>query len=196
MRERWNSRYSEPGFEAFPPVPAHWLIEHRALLLERAAAAPDPRALDVACGDGRNARLLAELGFAVDAVDVSDVAIAALQADAIARDLRVDARVLDLERETLPADAYDVVVCFNYLQRDLFGALAAALRPDGLVLAETFSRAHVEELGRSFNPAYVLERNELLRAFRDLYVVHYREGVVDRGGGERGLASIVARRLP
>jgi SAM-dependent methyltransferase len=194
-RERWNERYASAGFEPFPDEAAAWLAEHSALLRELAAASEQARALDVACGDGRNARRLAELGFAVDAVDVSDVAVAALRQAAADRGLRVDPRALDLEREPLPAGPYDVVVCMSYLQRDLFEPLARVLAPGGVVLYETFARAHVEELGRDFNPAYVLERNELLRAFSALHVRHYREGVVDARGGPRGVASIVAQRL-
>jgi SAM-dependent methyltransferase len=194
-RERWNERYGAGGFDAFPDAPAQWLVEHRALLDELRASRDDARAIDVACGDGRNARHLAELGFAVVAVDVSDVAIDALRAAAAESGLAISARVLDLEHDPLPEDAYDVVVCTSYLQRDLFGALARALRPGGLLLYETFARAHVEELGKSFNPAYVLERNELLHAFAQLHVRHYREGVVERGGEQRGVASLVAQRL-
>jgi SAM-dependent methyltransferase len=194
-RDRWNERYADGAFEPFPRAPAEWLVEHRALLDELGGAGGDPRALDVACGDGRNARYLAELGFDVDAVDVSDLAIAGLRSAAGKSGLRVSARVLDLERETLPADAYDVVVCMNYLQRDLFAALQAALRPGGLLLFETVSRAHVEELGRRFHPAYVLNRNELLRAFPALHVRHYREGATERRGEPRGVASLVAQRL-
>jgi tellurite methyltransferase len=195
-RERWNERYDAPGFTAFPDAPAPWLVEHRALLEEvRGSAHADPRALDVACGDGRNARYLAELGYGVDAVDVSDVAIAALRSAAADSGLAVRPRVLDLEHEPLPASDYDVVVCMSYLQRDLFGALQRALRPGGVLLYETFSRAHVEELGKPFNPAYVLDRNELLHAFDELHVRHYREGIAERGGDQRGVASLVAQRL-
>jgi tellurite methyltransferase len=188
--ERWNERYAA-AFEPFPDAPAQWLVEHRELL----GASSEGRALDVACGDGRNARWLAELGFAVDAVDASDVAVAALQSAAAERGLRVQASVVDLEHYALPAGPYDVVVCMSYLQRDLFGALEGALAPGGLLLYETFARAHLDELGRTFNPAYVLGRNELLRAFPGLHVRHYREGVVERGGEQRGVASIVAQRL-
>jgi tellurite methyltransferase len=194
-RERWNARYGDAGFEPFPALPAAWLVEHEALLRELLGGNAEARALDVACGDGRNARWLAELGFAVVAVDVSDVAIAALRRAATERDLRVDARVVDLERDTLDAGAYDVVVCMSYLQRDLFAQLQRALRPGGLLLYETFARAHVEELGKPFNAAYVLERNELLEAFGGLHVRHYREGAVERRGEQRGVASIVAQRL-
>lgn len=194
-RERWNERYRDSTFVPFPDAPSPWLVEHADALRERLVRGAGARALDVACGDGRDARFLSELGFAVDAVDVSDVAIGALRRAAPARGLRVDARVVDLEREPLPAAAYDVVVCMSYLQRDLFGALAAALRPGGLLVYETFARAHVDELGRTFNPAYILDRNELLEAFSALYVRAYREGLAERRGGARGVASILAQRL-
>ncbi len=193
-RERWNERYGRDGFAAFPPTPAAWLVEHEELLRDLADG-HDARAIDVACGDGRNARYLAELGFSVEAVDVSDVAVAALRAAAAERGLSIDARALDLEHEPPASAAFDVVVCTNYLQRDLFAGLQAALRPGGLLLYETFSRAHVEELGKAFNPAFVLDHNELLEAFAGLRVRHYREGVVDRHGSPRGVAGIVAQRV-
>lgn len=187
-RERWNERRSAAGFEPFPDAPAEWLVEHRSLL------GGGGRALDVACGDGRDALYLARLGFDVDAVDVSDVTVDALRAAAADRAPAVHPRVVDLEREPLPEDEYDVVVNFSYLQRDLFGALERALRPGGWLLFETFGRAHVDELGKRINPAYVLDDNELLHAFPGLRVLHYREGVAERVGGPRGVASLVARR--
>jgi len=189
-RERWNRRFAAAGFEAFPDDPAQWLTEHDALVRTLAPG----RALDVGCGDGRNALHLARLGFEVDALDVSDFAIERLRAAAARRGLAIDARLCDLEREPLPAAAYDVVVDFNYLQRDLLPALAGALAPGGLLVFETFARAHIDELGGRIDPAYVLGPNELLRAFDGLLVEHYREGVVDRRGAKRGLARLVARR--
>jgi SAM-dependent methyltransferase len=165
-------------------------VENRDLL----AGGPG-RALDVACGDGRNSRYLAGLGYAVDAVDVSDVAIAALRAAVDGGGpAGVEARVLDLEAEPLPGGEYDVIVKLNYLQRDLFPVLAAALRPGGLLVVETFAEAHVGELGNRFDPRFVLGSNELLRAFPGLVVRRYREGVAERSGGLRGVAGIVAQR--
>jgi SAM-dependent methyltransferase len=190
-REKWNRRYAEDGLRPFPDRPAEWLAENRALLVGPAGR----RALDVACGDGRNALYLAQLGFAVVAVDVSDVAITALRAAALDRRLAVDPRRLDLEREPLPVERYDVIVQFNYLQRDLFEPLAGALAPRGILIVETVTRAHVEELGNRFDPRFVLDHNELLRSFPDLHVRHYREGLIERSGRPRAVASLVAERL-
>jgi tellurite methyltransferase len=191
-RERWNQRYAGELVTPFPDAPAGWLVEHRDLLEARPAAG---RALDVACGDGRNSRFLAELGYEVDALDISDVVIDRLGAAAIARKLTISPRVADLERDAdLPAGRYDVVLNFNYLQRSLFDGLARALRPGGLLLFETFCRAHIDELGNDMRPEFVLGDNELLRAFPDLHVRHYREGVAERSGRPRGIASLVAER--
>jgi SAM-dependent methyltransferase len=185
--ERWDERYSL-GFVPFPDAPAAWLVEHGDLLTGGG------RALDVACGDGRNARYLAQRGYHVDAIDASSVAVEALRRAARERGLAITPRVVDLEREPLPAGPYDVVVTMNFLQRDLFGALQDALAPGGLLIYETLGQAHVEELGRSFNPAYLLEDGELLRAFDGLEIIDHFTGVAERAGDPRGVGSIVARR--
>lgn len=189
-REKWNRRYAEKGLVPFPDRPAEWLAENRTLL----AGAAGRRALDIACGDGRNAGYLAQLGFEVVAVDVSDVAIDALRTAAVERGLAVEARRIDLERDGLPDECYDAIVQFNYLQRDLLGRLAGALAPGGILIVETVTQAHVDELGNSFDPRFMLGENELLRCFGDLHVCHYREGIVDRAGRPRAVASLVARR--
>ena len=166
------------------------LAQHSELL------AGGGRALDVACGDGRNALFLAQLGYMVEAIDVSDVAIGALREATEARGLTmtIAPRVVDLERAPLPAGPYDVIVVTNYLQRDLFEALQDALAPGGLLVFETLARCHVDELGHSFNPAYLVEPGELARSLRRLEVVAQHEGVADRSGEPRGVAGIVARR--
>jgi SAM-dependent methyltransferase len=185
--ERWNVRYTQ-DFRPFPDAPAPWLVAHRALLTGGG------RGLDVACGDGRNALYLAQHGYAVDAVDASDVAVEALRAAAQERDLAITPLVVDLEQEPLPAGRYDVIVTMNFLQRDLFGPLQDALAPGGLLFYETLGQAHVTLLGRSFNPAYLLQDGELPRAFPGLEVVEYFEGVAERSGAPRGIGAIVARR--
>ena len=186
-RERWNERHRRRAGGG--DAPSAWVLEHRALLEERAPG----RALDLACGGGRHAVWLAERGFSVDAVDISDVAIERLRARAAAAGLPVRALRADLEADPLPPGPYDVVVDVNYLQRSLLGPIADALAPGGLLVCETFTRDHTEVLGASLDPAYTLGPNELLRAFAGLRVLHYREGIVEEGR-RRAVASLVARR--
>jgi tellurite methyltransferase len=189
-RSRWNSRFAQRGVSAFQDAPATWLVEHRSLLLGSGKG----RALDVACGNGRNAGYLAGLGYEVDAVDISDVAIEALRAAAIDRGLKVYPRRMDLEQERLPVASYNVIVQINYLQRDLFESLAHALKPGGLLLLETFTRADGEELCNRVPPRFLLEHQELLSAFPDLEVLDHVEALAERSGRRRGVAGLVARR--
>lgn len=188
-REKWNRRYREQG----PPAargPSQWLRENQVQLEQRRGG----RALDLACGPGRNALHLAALGLSVEALDISDVAIEQLTAAASDADLAVDARVCDLEHERLAAARYDVVVLIDYLQRSLFESVPWALAPGGVVIAETVTRAHIEQLGRSFDPRFVLEPGELARAFPGLTVLRSQEAVVQRSGRPRAVASLVAVR--
>jgi tellurite methyltransferase len=122
------------------------------------------------------------------------VAIDALKAAAPGRGLAVNPLRLDLELDPLPGSDYDVIVQINYLQRSLFGGLARALAPGGLLIVETVTRMHAEELGNEFDPRFLLNRNELLSSFSDLEVLRYEEGVVERSGRPRAVASLVARR--
>jgi tellurite methyltransferase len=189
-RDRWNRRYRERDPATVLGPPSEWLIQNRAEIDRRAPG----RALDLACGTGRNAVHLAERGFTVDALDVSDVAIAALDELAQKRGLVIRARVSDLEREPLPQHRYDVVVLINYLQRSLFEAIPSSLTPDGILVAETVTRAHIEEVGRPFDPSFVLESGELEHAFPGMTVVRYQEEVTERSGRPRAVASLLPRR--
>jgi tellurite methyltransferase len=153
----------------------------------------------VACGDGRNAGYLAQLGFEVDAVDVSDVAIDALRAAAETRGLSVHPWRCDLEHgglgdPGLGDSAYDVIVQINYLQRDLFEDLARALAPGGLLILETFTRGDREARGNHVEAAYLLEAGELPASFPGLEVIRHREAVLEHGERRRAVAGLVARR--
>jgi SAM-dependent methyltransferase len=148
----------------------------------------------VACGVGREATYLAELGFVVDAVDVSDVAIAKVRERAGERALDIEATRMELAHvgAEFPRPPYDVICCFYFLQRALLGRIAGALAPGGLVLYETFTRDHVEVVGAQMQERFLLAHNELLHAFDGLRILRYREAVIGTEG-RRAVASLVAR---
>jgi tellurite methyltransferase len=190
-RERWNARYRDRGPAAFGDAPSDWLRQHEMLLREQRRG----RALVIACGNGRNACYLASLGFEVDALDISEVAIGWLKEQVTASGLPVHPRMADLTRDPLPEGHYQVILNFNYLERGLFPALAGALAPGGLLFFETFIRDQIELFESRILPRYTLDHNELLRAFSHLRILHYREGVFWEAAREkkRAVASLVAK---
>ncbi len=190
-RLKWNRKYRERGPEHFGSKPAEWLVMHRDLLTTE----PHRRALDVACGNGRNAAFLARLGFTVDALDVSDVVIAWLRERVAREGLSIRPSCRDLTCEPLPRRRYQVVLNFNYLQRDLIAALKDATAPGGLVVFDSFTRLQVALPRGPGNPEHTLETGELRRAFADFEILDYREITLSpKDGPARAKASLVARR--
>jgi len=164
--------------------PASWLVAHRHLL------PPTGDALDVACGRGRNAIWLAEQGLRTLAIDRDPEAVASVNQAARPK-FMLHAEVLDLESGSpFPfVDAFDVIVVVHYLHRPLFPSLLAALRPGGLLVYETYTRAQAAR-GKPTNPAFLLEPGELLRLVQPLRAISHREGEYEGGS----VASVVARR--
>jgi rhodanese-related sulfurtransferase len=175
--------------------PAGWLLDNADLLAPprtaRGRGGERRRALDVACGRGRHALLLAGAGFAVSAVDRDAAAIAALAETARRLELDVEAEVRDLETGDvdLGDGGYDVVLVANYLHRPLMPALVRAVAPEGLLIYETFTEGQAER-GHPRNPDFLLRPGELPHLVAPLTVVRQREGEVDG----KLVASVVARR--
>lgn len=132
--------------------------------------------LDVACGSGRHARLLAEMGYRVEAVDRDLQAI-----ERLAGVPGIETRIADLEDGEWPytAESFDGVVVTNYLFRPRFDLLLDTLRPGGVLIYETFMVGN-ETLGKPSNPDFLLRRDELLERVRGrLDVVAFEQGRVE-----------------
>lgn len=189
-REKWNEKYSKSGPRTFGTDPSQWLVAHEEVL----ARQPKGRALDVACGNGRNSFFLAGLGFDVDAIDISDVAIEWLRGEVDKRKVPVEPRQGDMEICELQKESYQVIICFNFLEKGIFRKLTEALVPGGLLLFETRTQDHIDLLKNKFNRKYALKKDELRSSFPELETVSYREEIVDGSRGEAAVASLVARK--
>jgi tellurite methyltransferase len=165
--------------------PARLLVENIQLL-------PTGRALDVAMGTGRNAVYLAKKGFDVEGVDISPEAVRSALDQAREAGVTLKARVADLEIDYyIEKSAYNVIICFNYLQRSLITQIKDGLRVGGIVVYETFTVDHAQ-FGKPKNPDYLLKHKELLALFRDFRCLYYREGIVEE---RKALASIIAKKV-
>ena len=155
----------------------------------------DPgRALDVACGKGRNAIYLAGRGFVVTAIDISAVALEKGWKQAEERSLSIDWQQADLEQLQFPAADYDLIVNINYLQRSLIPQIKTALKTGGHVIVETYL-IDQRSVGHPKKPDYLLAHNELLNYFRDFRVLCYHEGKFHDAGESSFRAGILARKL-
>jgi SAM-dependent methyltransferase len=205
----WDAHYSEPDHVDLTPEP---------LLVEAAEMLLPGRALDLACGTGRNALYLAKLGWHVTAVDSSAVAIDLLRQHGRPVDghdaqnrrppdtsgpggqqyLRhgepvIDAVLADLETGefTIQPDTYDLVCDFLYLQRNLFPAIRAGVRPGGVFAAVIHLFGGPPGAG-PHNPDFLLHPGELRAAFDGWKVLFYSEG--GEPARSRNTARIIARR--
>ncbi len=161
-------------------------------LLEEFASGLKPgRALDLACGTGRNALWLARNGWEVTAIDASANAIAKLRQYALAEGVQVTAEVADLEEPvfTLPAAKFDLVLMLFYLQRDLFERAKNSVKDRGTLIAI----AHTVEFSEKPTP-HRLQPGELNDYFNGWETLHYREGKPNDEQHRRAVAEIVARR--
>ena len=185
-RSRLTHRIQDMG-----PPPARFLTQQLHRL-------PRGTALDVAAGSGRNSLYLASHGFQVDAMDSDEQAMAQLAATAAQRNLlNLTVRTVDLERTTderpeFPKQAYDVILVFFYLHRALFPALLESLKPNGVLIYETFT---IDNYLRHRHPRrweFCLAQNELLRLTSNLRLLSYDEGEHD---GDHGPNSVYTAQL-
>ncbi len=139
-REDWNRKHGEAG-PLFGVDPNRFLVAE----LDRI---PAGRALDLACGAGRNAVWLAEHDWTVTGVDFSEVALENARGLAAERGVEVEWVQADVRHWTPPAAAFDLVAIL-YLQipveerRAVHGRAAAAVAPGGTLLVVGHDRENL-----------------------------------------------------
>lgn len=183
-RDKWDRRYGEGDYR-----PRSW---PSPFLEAWVPQLPRGRALDLACGTGRNSLFLASAGFEVDAVDISSVAVERGRSEAIRRGIDVAWNVADLDTLDLPSETYDVITVIRYMNRRLWARLSDALTADGFLLIEHHMKT-AAEVGGPGGPEFRLEPQELLDAFGHHRVLLFHEAIeTDRDGGIYALQRLVA----
>jgi SAM-dependent methyltransferase len=184
-RDDWNRRYAEQELV--------WSAGPNRFLVSEAGDLPPGRALDLACGEGRNAIWLAERGWQVTAVDFSEVAVEKGRA----RSAGVDFAVADLLAYEPEEQAYDLVIVF-YLQlsadelRLVLGRAARAVAPGGTFLLVGHDLRNLSDGHGGPQDAAVLYRAEEIPALLDGLELERAEPV-DRDGA---IDALVKARRP
>ncbi|NWG01731.1 MAG: methyltransferase domain-containing protein [Syntrophaceae bacterium] len=187
-QERWNKRFGRREF-AFGKKPNPFLKKHIHLL-------PRGKALDMATGEGRNAVFLAQNGFEVDAVDISEKGLKKAKKLAREQGVKINTYPVDLDRYRIEKDRYHLIANFYFLKRRLIPRMKKGLKKGGRVVFETYILEH-RTLGTSGpkHAKYFLRSNELLHLFRDFRILFYREGIFRIGGKRKAIASLIAEKL-
>jgi SAM-dependent methyltransferase len=158
---------ASPGFDGI----SGWMQRWSHLIV------PGGSVLDIACGQGRHMKWLAEKGHPVTGVDRSPVAIesAARFGESLLADIENDAWPL---MNGTQARQFDAVIVTNYLWRALFPVIAQSVAPGGVLIYETFAQGN-ETLGKPSRADFLLQPAELLAAFNNLHIIAFEQGFLD-----------------
>jgi SAM-dependent methyltransferase len=185
-RQKWNQRYLAGAYaERTSPseILAGWLDR-----------LPAGRALDVACGAGRNALFLAQHGYGVDAVDIAGVALARAAARAAASHLAVNWLERDLDQGLGLPGPYQLIVMIRYVNRPVLRQALDLLAPGGCLVCEQHLLSDAGVVGPT-GERFRVQPGELAAACSDMTILHAWEGLeADPDGRIVAVARVVARR--
>ncbi len=186
-QKRWDKRFGKKEF-ALGKEPNPFLKKYIRLL-------PKGKALDMAAGEGRNAVFLAQNGFEVDALDISEKGLKKAQKIARGRGVKINTFLVDLDQYQIEKERYDLIANFYFLKRRLIPRIKKGLKKGGKVIFETYLLEHrTLGTGGPKQAKYFLKPNELLRLFKNFRILFYREGIFKEGGRKKAVASLIAEK--
>jgi SAM-dependent methyltransferase len=187
-QKRWDKRFGGKEF-ALGKEPNLFLKKHIHLLLRG-------KALDIATGEGRNAVFLAQNGFDVDAVDISEKGLKKARKLAREKGVKINTFLVDLDQFRIEKDRYDLIANFYFLKRGLIPRIRNGLKKGGKVIFETYLLEHrALATGGPRQAKYFLKPNEPLKLFKNFRILFYREGIFREGGRTKAVASLIAEKI-
>lgn len=180
---KWNQKHLE---HPMPDTPSTLLVEFLPTLLNLNGR----KALDIACGNGRNSKFLAQNGFEVDSVDISEVALSLF-----AHLPNINTFQEDLDTFRPSVHHYDVALNFYFLNRELFPSIIDTLKPQGIFLLETFIKESDGTNSSQIIDEKILEDKELERIFKDFKILYNQTSYITRREGQEAkIISFVAQK--
>ncbi len=173
--DKWNQRYAEASYHKDNPV---------VLLRDWLPKIPVGKALDVACGAGRNAIFLARTGFQVDAIDISPEGLREARQQAEKLRLNIHWIEHDLDLAFQFDTDYDLIVVMWYVDLALITRLCDCLATEGYLLCEEHLITDQDVIGPT-SSNYRVAPGALLEAVSGLDVLLYEETIENVSDGER-----------
>lgn len=191
QREDWDRRYAA--------VENLWSAKPNRFLAAEVADLEAGRALDLACGEGQNAIWLATQGWAVTAVDYSEVAIEKARGRAAREGVAVSFRCADLvDYEPKPAAFELVVVLYLHIpageRRGVLERAAAGLAPGGTFVLVGHDLLNLTEgVGGPSDPNLLTTPHEIASELPDLEIEKAERVLRDVDGEERDAIDMLVR---
>ncbi len=165
----WDKKYGR-GDYVYGKTPAKFLVENYHYIK------PGGTVLDMGMGEGRNAVFLSQKGYKVTGVDISSVAVKKARKLAKEQGTNINGVVASLTEYKIPAETFDAILAFYYVDRDLNARISKWLRPGGILVYEAYTEKQKEkEKKGSSDFQYYLKEQELLSMFPSFKVLKYEE---------------------
>lgn len=158
---------------------------------------PAGRGLDLACGAGRDLIYLAQHAWQMTGVDWSADSLQRVQQLAMSQNLNITTILRDLETEAKPlpefsSGSFDLICVARYLHRPLFPLLIDLLKPDGIIIYQTFMQGCEQTaIGHPRNPKFLLAPHELAEQFQGFELLLDELEVLEDG---RPVSAFIARK--
>lgn len=186
-REKWDQRYSEDSYRKNNPV---------SLVSDWLPKVPLGKALDVACGAGRNAIFLARSGFRVDAIDISVVGLERARQNAAEQGFEINWIEHDLDRAFDFDQDYDLILVMWFVNLEMVRRLCDCLRPGGFLICEEHLITDEAVIGPA-NDDYRVAPGALRNAVDGLDLLLYEESIeIGLEDGERVASARVVAKKP
>ena len=185
-RKKWNQRYAEDNYHKNNPV---------TLVEDWLPSLPVGKALDVACGPWRNAILLAQAGYQVDAIDISREGLNQARQKAENQGLSINWIEHDLDEPYQFDKDYDLIIVLWYVNLALITRLCGCLAPGGYLLCEEHLITDQEVIGPA-NLSYRVVPGALRAAISGADILFYEETIEMISAGEQvASARVVAKNV-
>ena len=196
-KQKWDKKYAEGAYES-KTHPAVFLAEQLAFITAalREARIPEPwRALDLACGAGRNSHFLSTNGFEVDAIDISAVGLARAAENAPPDTPGINWLCRDLDEfDANEFGRYHLIIMMRYVNLPLLKRVTQNLHPGGFILCEKHLRTDESVVGPR-NPAFRVAPGELKQALSTLKIHYYEESIItEPDNNKAAVARVLAQQ--
>jgi tellurite methyltransferase len=168
---KWDQRYNKRSY-VYGRLPAKFLAENFDFLIGF------PTVLDMGMGEGRNAVFLAQKGHQVTGIDISSVAIKKARRLAKDKGVKIKTIVGEMDKYKISDAAYDSIICFYFVNRELNQKIQNWLKPGGILIYEAHTTKQLSKSkAKNAKISYYLKPQELLRMFPKMTILKYEEPV-------------------